>query len=44
MLVRQTGRERSESEYRDLFAAAGFGLSRVVPTRSQVSVIEGKPE
>ncbi len=44
MLVRQTGRERNEREYRDLLAAAGFGLTRIVPTRSQVSMIEGKPE
>jgi|SRR5581483_3166627 hypothetical protein len=44
MLVRQTGRERSESEYRELLAAAGFALARVVPTRTQVSVIEAKAE
>lgn len=43
MLVRQTGRERAECEYRDLLAAAGFELTRVAPTRSQVSVIEGAP-
>ena len=43
MLVRQTGRERSESEYRDLLAASGFALKRVVSTRTEVSVIEGAP-
>jgi O-methyltransferase len=32
MLVAQPGRERTEAEYRDLLAAAGFCLTRVVPT------------
>jgi hypothetical protein len=41
MLVRQFGRERTEGEYRSLFAAAGFNLTKVVPTRSHVSVMEG---
>jgi SAM-dependent methyltransferase len=43
MMVRQFGRERTESEYRALLAAAAFDLTRIVPTRSQVSVIEGVP-
>jgi SAM-dependent methyltransferase len=43
MLVRHPGRERTEGEYRDLLTAAGFNPTRVVPTRSQVSVIEGVP-
>lgn len=43
MLVRQSGRERTKSEYRALLADAGFNLTSVVPTRSQVSVIEGVP-
>lgn len=43
MLVRHPGRERTESEYRALLAAAGFNLTRIVPTRSPVSVIEGVP-
>jgi hypothetical protein len=44
MLVRAGGRERTEVEYRALFAAAGFRLTRVIPTQSlirQSSVIEG---
>jgi hypothetical protein len=44
MLVRAGGRERTEAEYRALFAAAGFRLTRVIPTQSlirQSSVIEG---
>jgi SAM-dependent methyltransferase len=43
MLVLLTGRERSETEYRALFDAAGFGLSRVIPTASDASVLEGRP-
>jgi hypothetical protein len=35
------GRERSESEFRDLFAAAGFRLTRIVCTKAPASVIEG---
>jgi hypothetical protein len=30
-------------EFRDLFAAAGFGLSRIVPTAAGASVLEGSP-
>jgi len=41
MLVCTGGRQRSEAEFRQLFAAAGFQLARVVPTFAQVSVIEG---
>jgi hypothetical protein len=40
MLVLLTGRERTESEYRDLLEAGGFTLERVVPTHSPFSVIE----
>ena len=41
MLALTGGRERSEAEYRALLAAAGFTLTRVIPTRSRVSIIEG---
>ena len=44
MLVVHGGLERTEEEFRDLFATAGFTLTRVVPTSSDVSVIEGKPD
>jgi SAM-dependent methyltransferase len=37
------GQERTAREYRELFAQAGFQLSRVVPTASPFSVIEGRP-
>ena len=40
MLVVPGGQERSENEYRVLFANAGLALNRVVPTRSPVSVVE----
>jgi ubiquinone/menaquinone biosynthesis C-methylase UbiE len=43
MLVLPGGRERTEAEYRDLYARAGFCLERIVPTPTEVSVIEGKP-
>jgi hypothetical protein len=43
MLVVPGGKERTEAEYRALHAKAGFRLARIVPTRSEVSVIEGVP-
>jgi hypothetical protein len=41
MLVLFGGRERTEAEFRALFEAAGFMLTRVIPTSAQWSVIEG---
>jgi cyclopropane fatty-acyl-phospholipid synthase-like methyltransferase len=41
MLVMTGGRERSEEEFRRLYEAAGFRLTRIVPTESPFSVIEG---
>jgi orsellinic acid C2-O-methyltransferase len=43
MLVATGGRARSESEFRALYAAAGFRLTRIVPTPARLSVIEGVP-
>ena len=43
MLVSPGGQERTEAEYRALYAAAGFTLTRVIPTRSRINVIEGTP-
>ncbi len=40
MLLIPGGKERTEDEYRTLFAQAGFELSRIVATGSEVSVIE----
>jgi hypothetical protein len=41
MLVIPGGQERTEEEYRKLYQAAGFRLSRIMPTKAEVSVIEG---
>jgi hypothetical protein len=41
MLLIPGGKERTEAEYRALFQDAGFELSNIVPTGSEVSVIEG---
>jgi len=43
MLAGVGGQERTEQEFRALFEAAGLRLTRIVPTRSPLSVIEGKP-
>jgi hypothetical protein len=43
MLAMTGGRERSEAEYQGLLEAAGFGLGRIVATRSPFCVIEGVP-
>jgi hypothetical protein len=43
MMVFPSGRERTEEEFRKLFAASGLRLTRVVPTKSPVCVIEGVP-
>jgi hypothetical protein len=43
MMVLLGGLERTEAEYRRLFAAHGFRLTRVVPTAADTSVIEGRP-
>jgi SAM-dependent methyltransferase len=43
MLLIPGGRERTADEFRDLYAAAGFELTEIIPTRSPVAIIEGKP-
>ena len=43
MLVVAGGQERTEREYDALFQAAGFKLTRIIPTRSPLSLIEGVP-
>jgi hypothetical protein len=40
MLAFPGGRERTEAEFAELFAAAGLRLARVVPTQSPVCVLE----
>jgi hypothetical protein len=41
MLVCTGGRQRSEAEFRALYEATGFTLTRIVPTLAGISVIEG---
>jgi ubiquinone/menaquinone biosynthesis C-methylase UbiE len=42
MLLIPGGKERTENEYRALFERAGFELTRIVPTGSEVSIVEGR--
>ena len=43
MLVNVTGRERTETEFRKLFAAGGFTLSSARSTTSGLGIVEGLP-
>jgi hypothetical protein len=45
MVIRTGGCERSEAEYRTLYEAAGFRLTRAIKTLSptEMTIIEGKP-
>ena len=43
MLIFPGGKERSETQFRDLFAAAGWRLSRVIPTPAGICIVEGVP-
>jgi ubiquinone/menaquinone biosynthesis C-methylase UbiE len=40
-LLGTSGRERTEVEYRSLYETTGFDLTRIVPTASPISIIEG---
>lgn len=42
MLTIPGGKERTEEEFRAIFEASGFELTRVVPTKAEVCVIEGR--
>ena len=44
MLVMLGGQERTEREHCRLFETAGFDLTRIIPTRSPLSLIEGTPK
>jgi hypothetical protein len=37
------GVERTEEEFGALFASCGFKLTRVIPTRAYLSIVEGVP-
>jgi len=41
MMVLPGGKERTADEYRELLESAGFQLSRIVPTDSDLSIVEG---
>jgi copper chaperone CopZ len=43
MLIFPGGRERTEPQFRELLAASGWKLSRVIPTAAQDSIVEGLP-
>lgn len=43
MLMFPGGRERTLEQFRDLLAGAGWRLSRVIPTASPLSIVEGVP-
>ena len=38
-----SGRDRTEAEYRALYAAAGFSLARTAPAGDELHIIEGMP-
>jgi hypothetical protein len=42
MLVVATGRERTTNDYAELLRAAGFRLTRVIPTAGPTSVVEAE--
>jgi orsellinic acid C2-O-methyltransferase len=42
MLVMQSGRERTVTQYAELFAAAGLGLTAVQPTSSPFAIMEAQ--
>ncbi len=43
MMLFGGGQERTEEEFRTLFAASGWKLNRIIPTASQLAVVEGLP-
>jgi hypothetical protein len=43
MLVMTGGKERTEKEFAQLLAAAGFKLLRVIPTELPTSIVEAQP-
>lgn len=42
MLLIPGGKERTEDEYRTLLMRAGFDLTQIVPTGTEISIVEGK--
>ena len=44
MMLIPGGKERTEAEYRQLYDEAGFRLTRIVPTTTEISIIEGRKQ
>lgn len=44
MMAMSTGRERTKSEFQALLDAAGFKLTRIIPTLAPQSIIEARPK
>lgn len=44
MLTLPGGEERTANEYRTLLDDAGYTMTRVVPTASDVSIVEAEPK
>ncbi len=43
MMLFPGGMERTEKQFRDLLAASGWRLSRIIPTAAGISIVEGIP-
>ncbi len=43
MLIFPSGCERTQKQFRDLFAASGWRLNRIIPTAAPSSIVEGLP-
>jgi len=43
MMIFPSGCERTEKQFRGLFAASGWRLTRIIPTAAQDSIVEGVP-
>jgi hypothetical protein len=43
MLIFPSGCERTEKQFRDLFAQAGWKLTRIIPTAAPDSIVEAIP-
>jgi hypothetical protein len=43
MLLFPGGLERTEQQFRELLAASGWRLSRIVPTAAGITIVEGTP-
>jgi O-methyltransferase domain len=41
MLIFPSGCERTEKQFRDLFSASGWQLTRIIPTAASDSIVEG---